>query len=83
MSTTTNDFTRFQGVFAGDILDRVGSSTNDRLDRIQEGISGFLPPDARDRVNDNIDSAQVKLSDALERAKYRISGSLPSGSGFN
>ncbi|HEX5186838.1 MAG TPA: hypothetical protein VFV86_08105, partial [Nitrososphaeraceae archaeon] len=86
---TTNDFTQFRNIFSGnpvDIIDRIGTSTNNGIDRIQLGIGPILqglPQDAQDRVNDRFDDAQQKITDSLERAKYRISGSLPSGSGFN
>ena len=67
----THDFTRFSSIGSGRKIDRTQSSPNYRYDRIIGMITPVLPPNVQDRVKD-----------ASYRAKYLISNSLPSGSGF-
>ena len=49
-------------------------------------VSNLIPPgllNAKEKVDSGLDQAQSSLDNAIERAKYRNTGSLPSGSGFN
>jgi hypothetical protein len=69
----------------GSILDGIGSSTSNQFNTFRSIFSPFLQgfPDGQDEFDDSLDNADERVSDALERAKHRISGSLPSGVGFN
>lgn len=90
-SPLTNAFTPIQSpktsafINPDDILINSRNIGNGVIDNARNIYGPFLQgfPTAKDRVDSSLYRAQSVLYDAIDRAKYRIGSSLPSGSGFN